>query len=52
MAEMKRFFETRHSGKYKLWALTAEPDRQYDKSVFHGRVEGLYKNQIIFYIFV
>lgn len=43
MPEMKRFFETRHSGKYKLWALTAEPDRQYDKSVFHGRVEDSYQ---------
>jgi phosphatidylinositol-3,4,5-trisphosphate 3-phosphatase/dual-specificity protein phosphatase PTEN len=41
--EMKRFFEFRHGQKFKLWALTAEPERKYDKTPFGGRVEDLFQ---------
>ena len=34
--EVYRFFETRHSDKYKVYNLCSE--RTYDETVFHGRV--------------
>jgi len=38
--EVKRFLELKHPDAYKLWSLTAEPDRKYDYTMFHNRVDG------------
>eukprot|EP00937_MAST-01D_sp_MAST-1D-sp2_P006965 g6965.t1 len=38
MGEVQRFFETYHRGKYKIYNLCCEPERQYDPAKFNGRV--------------
>ena len=40
--EVKRFLELKHPNAYKLWSLTAEPDRRYDYAMFHNRVDGMF----------
>eukprot|EP01117_Protostelium_nocturnum_P020684 TRINITY_DN942_c0_g2_i1.p1 TRINITY_DN942_c0_g2~~TRINITY_DN942_c0_g2_i1.p1 ORF type:complete len:451 (+),score=164.16 TRINITY_DN942_c0_g2_i1:125-1354(+) len=37
-SEVKRFFERKHSGKYKVYNLCGESGRHYDASEFKGRV--------------
>lgn len=37
--EIKRFLDTRHFEKYKLYNFCCEPGRGYNSEVFHGRVE-------------
>ena len=38
MAESQRFFETYHSGHYRIYNLCTEPNRQYDSAKFNGQV--------------
>ena len=38
LREVQRFFETYHEGKYKIYNLCCEAERQYDASKFKGRV--------------
>lgn len=37
--EIRRFLDTRHSDRYKVYNFCCEPGRGYDPEVFHGRVE-------------
>jgi phosphatidylinositol-3,4,5-trisphosphate 3-phosphatase/dual-specificity protein phosphatase PTEN len=38
MAESQRFFDTYHTGNYRIYNLCAESSRQYDKSKFDNQV--------------
>lgn len=37
--EVRRFLDTRHPDRYKVFNFCCEPGRRYDTSVFHNRVE-------------
>ena len=37
--ELKRFLDTRHMDRYKVYNFCCEPGRGYDPEVYHGRVE-------------
>jgi phosphatidylinositol-3,4,5-trisphosphate 3-phosphatase/dual-specificity protein phosphatase PTEN len=39
LAQVHQFLEERHGGNYKIYNLCREESRQYDKSLFDGRVE-------------
>ena len=37
--EIRRFLDTKHQDRYKMFNFCCEPGRGYDPEVFHGRVE-------------